>query len=113
MTISRQFAVNAIDDKIRNPNILRNTYIDGLLDARAIINSLPAEYEWHSVEDLPDSDRKVLITFANFSQPMIGRFEGDDDIGYAAFLGDTDETFIQYELIVDGWWELPKKPEGL
>ena len=67
---------------------------------------------WHSIEEPPSDDRKVLVSFAHFSQPMIGRFEGNPDDGYTAYIGDEDETFVENDLLVDGWWELPKKPEG-
>ena len=72
--------------------------------------------EWHETfEDdpttFPDSDRNVLVTFANFSLPIIGQWRHDPDEGGCWYLGDTDETFISEGLFVDGWWELPEKPE--
>ena len=71
--------------------------------------------EWHETfEDdpstFPSDDRHVLVSFSNFSGPMIGRWQVDDDGGGAWYVGDMDETFLP-DLYVDGWWELPKKPE--
>ena len=72
--------------------------------------------EWHEIfeDDLttfPDSDRNVLVTFSNFSLQIIGQWRHDPDEGGCWYLGDTDETFISEGLFVDGWWELPEKPE--
>lgn len=71
---------------------------------------------WHECfdddhESFPDDDRTVLVSFENFSQPMLGQWRFDPDIGGAWYIGDTDETFIENDLFVDGWWELPRKPE--
>lgn len=71
---------------------------------------------WHETdeddpESFPDDDRTVLVSFENFSQPMLGQWRFDPDIGAAWYIGDTDETFIENDLFVDGWWELPRKPE--
>ena len=78
------------------------------------MNALPpAEpWPWHDAETPPDTDRLVLITFANYSVPVIGRFEGNDEEGYTAYVGDSDDRFIDEGLIVDGWYELPKRQEA-
>lgn len=70
---------------------------------------------WHETydddpESFPDDDRTVLVSFENFSLPMLGQWRHDPDIGGAWYIGDTDETFIENDLFVDGWWELPRKP---
>ena len=71
---------------------------------------------WHECfeddpESFPDDDRMVLCSFSNFSLPMIGRWETDEDGGVAWYQGDMlDDTFLADALIVDGWWELPVKP---
>ena len=67
--------------------------------------------EWHElIEDdestFPNNDRAVLVSFSNFSLPMIGRYWDN-----AFHVGDMDETFLENDLFVDGWWELPKKPK--
>ena len=66
---------------------------------------------WHEIfeddpDSFPDDDRPVLVSFSNFTEPMLGRF-----IDGAFCIGDMDETFVSNNLFVDGWWELPKKPE--
>ena len=60
----------------------------------------------------PDDDRNVLVSFSNFSLPIIGQWRVDDNGSGCWYLGDTDETFLSEWLFVDGWWELPRKPKG-
>ena len=94
-------------------------FIMSLDDGIAIheaIEMIKQAFEWHETfEDDPDSfpndDRQVLVSFSNFSLPMIGRWEVDDDGGGNWYQGDMDDTFLQDGLVVDGWWDLPKKPE--
>ncbi|MBO7423595.1 MAG: hypothetical protein J6T99_09470 [Oscillospiraceae bacterium] len=104
--ISRQAA---IDEFYKYPNIRWLT-----LDILKKLKELPSAESpttWHETfeDDLttfPDDDRMVLVSFSNCNQPMLGRFWDD-----AWRVGDEDETFLQYNLFVDGWWELPKKPK--
>lgn len=58
----------------------------------------------------PNDSRNVLVSFSNFSLSIIGQWRTDEDGRGCWYLGDTDETFIENDLYVDGWWELPKKP---
>ena len=71
--------------------------------------------EWHECFDddpnsFPDDDRMVLMSFSNFPTPAVGWFERDDEGGYWTDGG--QKTLVEYGLFVDGWWELPRKPEG-
>ena len=73
-------------------------------------------WHWHECfpedpDSFPDDDRLVLCSFRNFSGVIIGRWEVDDDGGGAWYVGDMYETFSEYDVFVDGWWELPEKPE--
>lgn len=72
---------------------------------------------WHECFDddpasFPDNERNVLVSFSNFSLSIIGQWRVDEDGSGCWYLGGTDETFLSEDLYVDGWWELPKKPEG-
>lgn len=72
---------------------------------------------WHECFDddpasFPDDERNVLVSFSNFSLSIIGQWRADEDGARCWYLGDTDETFLSEDLFVDGWWELPRKPEG-
>lgn len=64
---------------------------------------------WISIDErLPDPDKHILVSFENFSLPMIGRYTVDDDDGGMFRAGDEDESFIEHDLYVNAWMELPK-----
>ena len=72
---------------------------------------------WHECFDddpasFPDDERNVLVSFSNFDLSIIGQWRVDENGAGCWYLGDTDETFLSEDLFVDGWWELPRKPEG-
>lgn len=64
---------------------------------------IPVEYE----EQKPPQDRYILLSFSNFSVPVIGRHE-EDDGGGAFYAGDDEETCSQQYLIVNAWRPLPE-----
>lgn len=63
--------------------------------------------EWIDVDvELPEDDRYVLISLANFSTPIIGRYEEDEN-GGNWYAGDEDETLLSQDLFVNAWMPLP------
>ena len=65
-----------------------------------------AKHRWNPIEErLPSDDRYILLSFANFSLPAVGRYEDG-----AFYLGDCDEqdTCVSNDLYVNAWMELPK-----
>lgn len=72
------------------------------------------ELKWHPVEyeDFSEVDKYILLSFENYTQLAIGRFDGDDDNGYAFYAGDDDEPISKYGLIVNAWMPLPERYEG-
>ena len=59
-------------------------------------------------EKLPDPDEHILVSFENFSLPMIGRYTVDDDGGGTFRVGDENKRFTEHDLYVNAWMELPK-----
>ena len=59
-------------------------------------------------ERLPDPDEYVLVSFENFSLPMIGRYTVDDDDSGTFRIGDDDDSFAQHDLFVNAWMPLPE-----
>ena len=96
--------VNQVEEEFGNPTLC---YLGG-----------PCEYQtedvnhnngWIPVEErLPDGDRYILLHFANFTLPEIGRYEEDEE-GGAFYIGDEDETCVQQDLFVNAWMELPER----
>lgn len=67
---------------------------------------------WIPVEErLPENDNFVLMSFENFTLPMIGRYEQQEDGSGAWYLGDCDEedTCIANNLFVNAWMPLPEQ----
>ena len=57
-------------------------------------------------ERLPENGNYIL-SFENFSVPMVGRYE-EDETGGAFYIGDEDETCISQDLFVNAWQPLPE-----
>lgn len=90
-----------------------NTYeigaCHGMNSAIEIANQLAEEYNdgWISIDErFPENDDYILLSFANFSLPQIGRYEEDSE-GGAFYLGDELETCVSQNLIVNAWQPLP------
>lgn len=63
---------------------------------------------WIPVEEkLPEPGKYILLSFSNFSVPVVGRWEENDYAG-AFYLGDEDETCVSQSLFVNAWMELPE-----
>ena len=79
------------------------------------LNEEQCKHRWIPVgERLPEDDNYILLSFSNFSLPLIGRYEADND-GGAFYLGDNDEgdTCLSEDLYVNAWQPLPEpyRPE--
>jgi hypothetical protein len=74
---------------------------------RDIISTEMLEDEWRSLDELPKEGEYILISFANYGLPDIGRCE--DGVFYP---GDEMKSFKEYGLIVNGWRPLPRCKEG-
>lgn len=71
--------------------------------------------EWIDVDEkLQEDDNPVLISFSNFSMPVIGRYEEDEDGGGNWYVGedDGDITLLSQGLFVNAWMPLPDPYEG-
>lgn len=63
-------------------------------------------------ERFPEDDNYILLSFSNFSLPLVGRYEEDEN-GGAFYIGDDDTTCVSEELFVNAWMPLPEpyRPE--
>lgn len=63
-----------------------------------------------TTEKLPTTEECILLSFENFSLPMVGRYQREEDGSGAFYLGDCDEedTCIANDLFVNAWMPLPK-----
>ena len=66
------------------------------------------KHRWVPVkEKLPDTEDYILMSFENFSIPVVGRYEKDKDGSGAFYIGDELETCIRQNLYVNAWQQLP------
>lgn len=87
-------------------------YVKNVLD---MLEQLQSDLEqdekengWIPVDErLPDPDEHILVSFFNFSLPMIGRYTVDDDDGGTFRVGDEDASFVKHDLYVNAWMPLP------
>lgn len=83
-------------------------YEDTGVDPFEIGDAIKYRAEWIPVtERLPETGKYVLISFSNFTVPITGRYEEDEE-GGAFFSGDEDESLISKGLIVNAWMPLPE-----
>ncbi len=93
-----------------NAGIRNNAYHE----VRRIVQEVAEEYNggWIPiVEKLPPDDSFILLSFSNFSVPIVGRYEENEDGGGNFFAGDEDEPLISQDLFVNAWMPLPKPYE--
>ena len=98
--------------------LIKNRLIGNQREREAVSMVVDAlERYWRPIrseDDLPPLDEdgyseKLLVSFANAIDPEIGEYRRKEDgSGGAFYVGDLDETFAQYGLIVNAWMPLRK-----
>ena len=79
-------------------------YIDGIQES---------DVRWIDIESqLPRDDKYILLSIENFSIPMIGRYEQDEDGNGSFYIGDETEPCSNQNLFVNAWMYLPEKYKG-
>ena len=88
---------------------------DALDKAIEIINQTAAEYNngWIPCSEPPKTSDYILLSFSNFSVPMVGRYEENED-GGAYYIGDEDKSCVSQDIFVNAWQPLPQpyQPNG-
>lgn len=79
--------------------------------ASRLMKELQEEREKHQwipvTEQLPEPETYVLVSFSNFSLPIIGRYNENEE-GGAWFAGDEDESLTSQDMSVNAWMPLPE-----
>lgn len=69
------------------------------------------KHRWIPVgERLPEFGEYVMISFSNFSLPIIGKCDRDEE-GIMWFAGDELESLVSHNLFVNAWQPLPEPYE--
>ena len=95
-------------------NTGRETFpLDIIIDC---IEEQPKVGEWIPAGEPPKNDDYILLSFENYSELLIGRYDTDEDGNGAYYLGDCDEedTCMANDLYVNAWQPLPQpyQPKG-
>lgn len=74
-----------------------------------LLKKLGEEREKHSwrPEEKPPEGEYILLSFENFSVPMVGRYEEDKE-GGAFYLGDELISCLSQDMYVNAWQSLPE-----
>lgn len=63
-------------------------------------------------ERLPETDDYILLSFTNYSIPLVGRCERDKDGSGIFYTGDDLISCLGNDLFVNAWMELPERYKG-
>ena len=83
-------------------------------EAIGLVKTQTEQFEWIDADvEVPIGKGYILISFANFSVPCVGRYEEDENGDGTFYLGDETETCNSQELFVNAWMPLPEpyRPE--
>lgn len=75
------------------------------------VNTLKEKDRWIPAEDetkKPPQGIYILLSFENYSTPVPGRYEEDEDGGASFYAGDDNESCTSQGLIVNAWRPLPE-----
>lgn len=106
----------AVDRRVKNegqPLILIDIGKESDMDADMVkaceeCEKDAANQAWTTVEEeLPPPDKYLLLSLENYPIPMVGRYlvNGDEDGTF--MIGSSQESFLQNDLYVNAWMELP------
>lgn len=87
------------------------SYIKPFEIAKIAVQEVAEEYNggWIPIEEkLPPDDKYILLSFFNFSIPIVGRYEEYEDGSGNFFAGDENETLISQNMYVNAWQPLPE-----
>ena len=100
--ILSQYAESEFQKEIFAKRIERNNIAIKALEKQRNNGWMPVD------ERLPDTNDYILLSFSNFTNPVIGRYEAEEDGSGAFYIGDELETCLSQDLFVNAWQQLPK-----
>ena len=90
--------------------VLASDVMDMIEQLLADLEQDEKENGWIPVsERLPETDDYILLSFANYSIPIIGRCERDKDGNGIFYAGDDLISCLGNDLYVNAWMELPER----
>lgn len=105
----------ALNQTVEHPELVDVPWRNGC-EVGENFNNLQRRLEsskWILRDDrMPENGSYVLVSFANFSMPDIGRYEEDED-GGAFYPRDEEYTYTSVGLFVNAWMPLPEPYKGV
>ena len=77
------------------------------LKAGTILRSIGRD--WTLIDQPPEDDDYILLSFSNYTLPLVGRYEADEDGGGAYYVGDDETSCARQGLFVNAWMPLPER----
>lgn len=103
--IIQVYADDKIDSAMKIVKELAEEYASDTNDGSNLSGTLTG---WIPCSDrFPGTDEYILLSFENFSIPVVGRYEEDEE-GGAFYAGDEDESCVKQGLFVNAWMPLPE-----
>lgn len=92
--------------QLKGVDSLANMFIS---DVIRVIKKQPKIGEWIPEDNPPEDDNYILLSFENFSLPLVGRYAKDGECG-AYYVGDCDgeDSCVANDLFVNAWMPLPE-----
>jgi hypothetical protein len=101
------FMKKLVDDR---QMVLASDVMDMIEQLKDDLEQDEKENGWIPVsERLPETDDYILLSFANYSIPIIGRCERDKDGNGIFYAGDDLISCLGNDLYVNAWMELPER----
>lgn len=100
--ILSQYAESKFQKEVFAKKIERNNIAIKALEKQHNNGWIPVD------ERLPDTNDYILLSFSNFTIPVVGRYETEKDGSGAFYIGDEVETCVSQMLFVNAWMKLPE-----
>lgn len=85
--------------------------LEALELAYEALRSYKPDNGWIPSENPPKDSGYILLSFVNFSVPLVGRYEEDEE-GGAYYVGDDADSCVSQDIIVNAWRSLPESYRG-
>lgn len=98
-------------EQIKQKCLKRKIGRSSFMEFLEVLDEVEKEHNngWIPVDErLPDTNDYILLSFSNFTIPVVGRYEIDEDGSGAFYIGDELETCLSQDLLVNAWMELPE-----
>lgn len=98
-------------EQIKQKCLKRKIGRSSFMEFLEVLDEVEKEHNngWIPVDErLPGTNDYILLSFSNFTIPVVGRYETEKDGSGAFYIGDELETCLSQDLFVNAWQQLPE-----